>query len=104
MNDLQEPDTQKIQLTIAINFVSSKNIDEECVMHLKSDNIEVAVRDKTDDVFKETFEPLLSGYQIGLETSMRNSKFIFESVYFLRYKCHGINLKRVGSYIDLLIE
>ena len=66
-------------------------------MHLKSDNIKVMVCDKTDEVFKEPFESLLSGYQIGLETSMRSSKFIFNSVYLLRYKCNGINLKRVGS-------
>ena len=33
--------TQKIQLTITINFTSSKDDnDEELVMHSKSDNIE----------------------------------------------------------------
>ena len=31
--DLQESDTWKIQLTIAINFVSSKDPEEERVMH-----------------------------------------------------------------------
>ena len=31
---------QKIKLTIAINFISSKDNDEEHVMHSKSDNIE----------------------------------------------------------------
>ena len=55
------------------------------------------VCDKTDEVFEEPFESLLSGYQIGVETSMRNSKFIFDSVYLLCYKCNGINFKRVGS-------
>ena len=73
-------------------------------MHLRSDNIEVMVCNKTDEVIEEPFESLLSGYQIGLETSMKSSKFIFDSVYSLRYKCHGINFKRVGSYIDLLID
>ena len=33
MNDLKKSDTQKIQLTIAINFMSSKDNDEERVMH-----------------------------------------------------------------------
>ena len=37
--NLQKSDTWKIQLTIPINFISSK-YDEECVMHLKNDNIE----------------------------------------------------------------
>ena len=44
----------------------------------KSDNIEVMVCDKADEVIEERFESLLSGYQIGLETSMRSSKFILE--------------------------
>ena len=38
--------------------------------------------------------------QIGLETSMRASDFIFDSVQLLHYKCHKINFKRGGSYID----
>ena len=38
--DLQKSDTWKVQLAIAIAFVSSKNIDEEQVMHSKSNNIE----------------------------------------------------------------
>ena len=39
-------------------------------------------------------------YQIGLETSMRNSDFIFHCVNLLYYKCHNINLKIGGSFID----
>ena len=38
--NLQKSDTWKIQLTIAINFVSSKDVDKERVMHSESDNIE----------------------------------------------------------------
>ena len=37
--DTQELDTWKIQLNIAINFISSEDAEEERVMHLKSDNI-----------------------------------------------------------------
>ena len=49
MNDLKKSDTQKIQLTIAINFMSSKDNDEERVMHLKSDNKEIMINDKADE-------------------------------------------------------
>ena len=43
----------KIQLTITINFISSKDDnDEECVIHSKSDNIEIMINDKADDVIK----------------------------------------------------
>ena len=38
MNNLKKSDTWKIQLTTAINFVSSKDNDEERVLYSKSDN------------------------------------------------------------------
>ena len=41
MTNFQKSGTCKILLAIAINFISSKDIDEEQVMHSKSDNIEV---------------------------------------------------------------
>ena len=46
----------------------------------------------------------LININFGLETSTRSSdsNFIFDSVYLLHYKCHKINLKREGSYIDSL--
>ena len=37
--NLQKSDMRKILLTISINFISSKDVDEECVMHSKSNNI-----------------------------------------------------------------
>ena len=42
----------------------------------------------------------LNRYQIELEASMRGSDFIFDCVNLLHDKCHKINLKRGGSYID----
>ena len=44
--DLQKSAPSKIQLTMAINFTSSKDSNEEQVIHLKSDNIEVMTYDK----------------------------------------------------------
>ena len=32
--------------------------------------------------------------------SMRGSDFIFDSVQFLYYKCHKVNFRRGGFYID----
>ena len=43
INNLKKSDTWKIQLTIANNFISSIDIDEELLMHSKSDNIEVMI-------------------------------------------------------------
>ena len=47
-----------MQLTIANNFISSIDNDEERVMHSKSDNIEIIMNDKTDEVLKELFDSL----------------------------------------------
>ena len=44
--------TQEIQFTLAINFMSSKDNDEDCVIHSKGDNIEIMTYDKADKVIK----------------------------------------------------
>ena len=99
VTNLPKSATWKTQLTTAINFISSKDNDEEQVMHSNSDNIEVMTFDKANEVIEKIVEPLLSRYQIGLETSMKGTDFIFDGVSLLYYKCHKINFKRGGSYI-----
>ena len=84
----------KIQLTIAINFISSKDNDKEHVMHSKGNNIEIMIIDKTDEVIEKLFDSLIKKYQIGLEKPMRGSNFIFDCVHLLFYKCHIINPNR----------
>ena len=37
---------------------------------------------------------------INLETSMRGSDFKFDSVKPTYYKCHKVNFKHGGSYVD----
>ena len=71
-------------------------------MHSKSDNTDFMTYDKAYDVVDELFESLHPRYQTGLETSMRRSDFIFDSVQLLYHKCHKINFKRGGSYIESL--
>ena len=69
-------------------------------MHTKSDNIEITMGSKTDDIINELFESLLQNYQKRLEELMRESEFIVDSVDFLYYHLQKISLKRDGSYID----
>ena len=53
INDLKQSDTWNIQLTTTINFISSKDDnDEDHVMHSKSDNIEIMISDEADEVIK----------------------------------------------------
>ena len=50
INDLKECDTGKVQLTVAVNLMSSKDNDKERIMHSKSDNIEIMINDKVDEI------------------------------------------------------
>ena len=43
INNLEKSDTWKVQLAIAINFISSKDTDKEYLMHWKNENIEIMI-------------------------------------------------------------
>ena len=73
LSNLQKSDTWKIQLTIAINFIYSEDVDEEHVMHSKSENIEFMAYGNANEIVIELFKSILSRYQTRLETSMRGS-------------------------------
>ena len=69
-NEIIERKTQsewKIQLTIAINFISSKDSEETCTMHAKSNNVEIMMGSETDGIVEELFKSFLQKYQEGLE-------------------------------------
>ena len=51
INNHKKFDTWKIQLTLVINFISFKDIDEEFVMHSKSDNIKIMINERFDLIF-----------------------------------------------------
>ena len=70
--------------------MSSKDNDEGRAMHSKSDDIEIMINDKADEVVENLFQSLYR-YQIGSETSMKGSDFIFNCFHLLYYKCRKIN-------------
>ena len=82
INNPKKSDTWKIKLTIATNFICSKDNDGERVrvIHSKSDNIEITVNEKADEVIEKRFKVLLNRYHIGLQTLTRGSDFIFDCV------------------------
>ena len=69
-------------------------------MHSRSDYIKFTTYSYANDIVEILFNSLSSKYQDGLETSMKGSDFIFDSVQLMYYKCHKANFKRGGSYID----
>ena len=53
INDLKKSDTWKIQLTVEINIVPSKDTDVEHEIHSRSDNLRNQIYDKEDEVIEE---------------------------------------------------
>ena len=71
----------KILLTIANNFISSIDNNEEHVMHSKSDNIEIIIKNEADEVIKESFDSPKNRYRNNLESmkvvSLSSIMFIY---------------------------
>ena len=65
INDHKTRREWKIQLTISINFISSKDF-----VH----NIELMIGNETDEIINESFESLLQNYQKDLEASLGRGK------------------------------
>ena len=65
--------------------MSSKNNNNgECLMHLKSGNIEIMINGKADENIEELFQSLLSRYRTGLETSMKGSdSYLSVFIYYI---------------------
>ena len=68
-------------------------------MHSSSDNIEFTLYSNANNIIEKNFNSLCSN--INLETLMIESDLNFDSVQVMCYKCHKVNFKRGGSYIDL---
>ena len=103
-NELIDYKTQfgesKIQLTMRINFISSKDSEETRTIHTKSNNVEIMIGSETDNITDELFESFLQRYQEGLEESMRGNEFVFTNFDLLHYHIQRISLNRGGSYVN----
>ena len=80
INNLKKSDTWKSQLTIANNFIFSIDNDE-CVIHSKSDNIEIMINDEADEVIKELFDSLKNRYQNNLESMKVTNLSLLRFIY-----------------------
>ena len=57
----------KTQLTMRVNFFSSKDSEEICTMYNSSNNKEILTSKETDEISKKLFDSFLQRYQDGLE-------------------------------------
>ena len=80
-----DPETQgewKIQLTIIINFISSKDSDEIRTMRIKSNNIEIMMGNEAGKNIEDFFESLLQKYEEGLGEKVKEvSLFLIVLIY-----------------------
>ena len=77
-------------------IAKKKDAEEERVMHLNSDNIKFISYSEVNEVVNKLFKSLRSKFQENLETSMKGSDFIFDSVQLMYYKCREVNFKCGG--------
>ena len=88
----------KIQITMYINFISSKDTGETHTIYVWSDNVSNLWGSDTDDIIRDVFRSFLHNYQEELKI-IKGSDFVFESVELMDYKLHRVRLRRGGSYI-----
>ena len=55
ISHLKKSETLKIQLTISNNFISTKDVQEEYIIHSMGNNREIINYDKPDEVIQELF-------------------------------------------------
>ena len=68
--------------------------------YVKSENEEIRLGNKTDDIDKSLINSFLNNYQKE-ELVLRNgSNFVFESVELMSYRIHKTNMKRRSSYVE----
>ena len=89
----------KIQITMHVNFVSSKDTGETRTIFVRSDNEEISLENETDDIIKRLLYSFLNNYQKEEIVLRKESGFVFESVDLLSYHVHKTSLKRGKSYI-----
>ena len=89
----------KIQISMRVNFISSKDIEETRAISVWSDNVSSIMRGSDiDDIIREIFRSFLCNYQEELKI-IKRSNFVFESVELLDYKLYRVRLRRCGSYV-----
>ena len=101
INDHENQGEWKIHLTMAINFLSSKEDSGETrTMRTKSNNVGIIMGSKAKEATEKLFKSFLQRYQDRLQESMTGSAVIFYCVDALYYNLNKISLSTFRSYID----
>ena len=88
----------KIEISMHVNFISSKDTGEIRTIHVWSNNESISWGSDTNDIIRELFRYFLHNYQEQLKIISRN-EFSFESAELMDCKIHRVPLRRGGWYI-----
>ena len=88
----------KIQISMRVNFISSKDTGETRTIYGWSDNVSIMRGSGKDDIIGKLFRSFLHNYQEELKI-IKGSDFVFENVELMDHKLHRVRLRRGGSYI-----
>ena len=88
----------KIQISMRVNFVSSKDTGESRISYAWSNTESIMWVSDTDDIIRELFRSFLHNYEEELKI-ISGSEFNFESVELMDYKLHRVRLRRGESNI-----
>ena len=82
-----------------VNFVSSIDKGENRTIFVWSNNEQIRLGNKTDDIIKRLINSFLNKYQKEEIILRKGSSFVFESVDLLSYHIHKTSLRREDSYV-----
>ena len=88
----------KIQISMRVNVISSKDTGETRTIYVWSDNVSIMRGSDTDDIIRELFKSFLRNYQEELKI-IKGSDFVLEIAELMDYKLHRVCLTSGGSYI-----
>ena len=98
INDHNATKTQsgewKIQISMHVNFNSSKDTGETRTIYVLSDNTKIMWGNETDNIIEELFKSFLDRYKKQEQIMRGGSDFIFESANLIDYHLHKISLKK----------
>ena len=88
----------EIQISMHVNFISSKDTRETHNIYVWSDNVSILRGSDTDYIIKEIFRSFLRNYQEELKI-IKGTHLVFESVELMDYKLDRVRLRRGGLYV-----
>ena len=89
----------KIEITMHVNLISSKDTGGIRTIFVRSDKEEIRLGIETDGIIEELSKTFLNNNQDEKIVLKKGSNYIFESVDLLSYSVHEISLKRGKSYM-----